>query len=386
MLSRELGEVRLRLREAEEALHAIRGGEVDAVVVAGKLGSQVFTLQGADHAYRMLIESMNEGALTLTTDQMILYANQSFAKMVKCSLEQVIGSSFRRFLSADDQAKFQPLVKRAGKTATPTQALLVAGDGSRLPAQISIRAQESTELRGAAISVVVTDMSEARRTEGLLRALTHRVVQVQESERERVAFELHDNITQLLCAVVFRSQLLVDTLPAGNGPSKTEAMKVRDMLGKIAEEVGRITHNMGPSTLDHLGLVAVLRDAKTQFAERTGVSITLTCMKLSERPAANTELALYRILQEALRNVEKHANAHHVTVCLSQQGAFVQLLINDDGIGFDPELRPSERKEKGGLGLVSMRERASFVGGTLTIKSVSRAGTKIEVLVPSGSH
>ncbi len=88
---------------------------MDAVVVAGKQGPQVFTLEGAEHAYRVLIESMNEGALTLTADKTILYANQCFASMVKCPLEQVMGSSFRRFLSAEDRAALRPLLKRAGQ-------------------------------------------------------------------------------------------------------------------------------------------------------------------------------------------------------------------------------------------------------------------------------
>src|ERR1035437_4220690 len=98
-LSRELAGLRARLAEAEETLRAIRSGEVDAVVVAGKEGPQVFTLQGAEHAYRVLIESMNEGALTLTAKGVILYANQCFARMVASPLEQVIGSSVHRFLS-----------------------------------------------------------------------------------------------------------------------------------------------------------------------------------------------------------------------------------------------------------------------------------------------
>ncbi len=90
---------------------------MDTVVVAGKKGPQVFTLQGAEHAYRVLIESMNEGALTLTADKMILYANQCFARMVKCPLEQVMGSSFRRFLSAADRAA----LRAAPETGRPVR-------------------------------------------------------------------------------------------------------------------------------------------------------------------------------------------------------------------------------------------------------------------------
>ncbi len=380
--SLELVELRLRLTEAEEALHAIRNGEVDAVVVASEAGDQVFTLQGAEHAYRVLFESINEGALILTAKKTILYANLCFAKMVKCPLEQVIGGSLRRFLSSEDRATVRPLMSCTRKSGSKAHAQLIAGDGSRLPVQISMRPQEYKGFGGPTIAMVVTDMTDSKRTEELLRALTHRVVQVQEAERERVGFELHDNITQLLCAVVFRSQALLDALPAEESPSRKKALKLRDMLGAIADEVGRISHNLGPSLLDHLGLAAVLRDAKTEFSNRTGVSVKLTCMQPAVRLPADTELAIYRILQEALRNVEKHANARRVTVSLRQQGRFVQLLINDDGKGFSQVHAPGRGADKGGLGLLSMRERASFVGGALKISSNRRAGTEIEALIP----
>ncbi|HEV8073035.1 MAG TPA: ATP-binding protein [Opitutaceae bacterium] len=377
--SRELVDLRARLADTLETLRAIRANEVDTVLVAGKHGDQVFTLQGAEHAYRVLIESMNEGALTLTVDKTILYANQCFAKMVKCPLEQVTGGSFRRFISAEDEAMLQPLVKRADKSGSKIQVLLNASDGSQMPVQISIRLLAKNGFKHAPVGLVVTDMTEARRNEEMLRALTHRVVQVQETERGRVALELHDDITQLLIAVLFRSQALADKLSARDGPAKKEAMKLREMLGQAAKEVERISRNLRPSVLDQLGLVAVLRDTSTEFAHRTGVPVKLACVQLITRLPADTELALYRILQEALKNVERHARARHVTVHLTQQGAFIQLAINDDGVGFD---HPAKRKGKGGLGLLGMRERATYVGGTLKIKSVRRAGTEIEVLIP----
>ena len=215
----ELQSLKARLAEAEETLRAIRGGEVDAVMGAGKERSQVFTLEGAGHAYRMLIESMNEGALTLTADKTILYANQCFARMVKCPLEQMMGSSLRRFLSAEDRAMLRPLLKRPGKSGSKIQVLLNAGDGSQLPVQISIRPLARNGINHATISMVVTDLTESRRNEEMLRNLTQRVVQAQEAERGRVALELHDNITQLLCAVLVRSQSLADKLSPRDGPS-----------------------------------------------------------------------------------------------------------------------------------------------------------------------
>jgi len=371
-----------RLAIAEETLRAIRSGEVDSVMVAGKEGSQVFTLDGAEHAYRVLIESMNEGALTLTADKTILYANQCFARMVKCPLEQVMGSSFRRFLSAGDRATLRPLMKRADKSGSKIQVLLNAGDASKIPAQISIRPLAKNNSNRATTGMVVTDMTESRRTEERLRALTNRVVQVQETERGQVALELHDNITQLLCAVLVRSQTLADKLSPRDRAAKREAIKLRELLGQTAQEVERISRDLRPSVLDDLGLVAVLRDTSAEFADRTGMSVKLACVELTARLPADTELALYRILQKALKNVEQHARARRVMVALKQQGGIVQLTIKDDGIGFNPEHQAARRKGKGALDLLGMRERATDVGGILTIKSGRRVGTEIEVRIP----
>jgi PAS domain S-box-containing protein len=385
----KLSELVSRLAEAEETLRAITAGEVDAVVTAGKNGPQVFTLEGADHAYRVLIESMNEGALTLTTDKTILYANQCFARMVKCPLEQVTGSSFLRFLSADDRAAIKLLVKQAAKAGSKIQVQLHAYDGSRLPVQISLRSMARKGVNLATTGMVVTDMTEARRAEELLRTLTHRVVQAQEAERRHVALELHDRITQLLCATLVRSQTLANQLSKHEGTLKQEAITLREMLGQMAREVERISCGLRPSVLDELGLTVVLRGTTKDFAKRTGVSVKVTCVPMPERLPADTELTLYRILQEALKNVEQHARARHVTVRLTKPDAVVQLVIHDDGIGFDPEHHPKRQIRQVGLGLLRMRERAIYSGGTINIISVRRAGvtkagTTIEVRIPLG--
>ncbi len=377
----ELAGLRARLEVAEETLRAIRSGEVDSVRVAGKAGSQVFTLDGAEHAYRVLIESMNEGALMLTADKTILYANRCFARMVKCPLEQIIGSSLRRFLATEDRATLRLILKQAATAGAKIQMNLQVGGGAQMPGRLSIRPLARNGCKSATFGIVVTDMTEARRSEELLRTLTHRVVQAQEAERGRVALELHDTITQMLCAVLVRSQTLADQLPARNRLAKREAKKLHEIIGRTVEEVERISRNLRPSVLDHLGLVAGLHETSVEFSNRTGVSVNMVCVKLTTRLPADTELALYRILQETLKNVEKHAHARHVTVHLTKSGDIVQLTIHDDGMGFDPDHQPVRRKGAGGFGLLGMRERAACVGGILTVKSVRRAGTEIEIRI-----
>jgi two-component system, NarL family, sensor kinase len=377
----ELAELRARLAEAQETLSAIRSGEVDAVVVAGKEGARVFTLEGTEHAYRMLIESMNEGALTLTADGIILYANQCFARMVKRPLEQVLGSSFHRLLSAEDQAALRPLLKPANPSGAKIQVLLKAGDGSQMPAQISSCPLAMNGSESASLGLVVTDMTESRHSEETLRTLTHGVVQAQEAERGRVANELRVNITQLLYVILGRCQALAEKLPAGDGSAFGDTTKINEMVSRTAAEVERIWRSLWSHELEKLGLVPALEMANANFVKRTGVSLEMDCSTLDERLPAEAELALYRILQQALNNVEQHARARHVSVLLTKPDGFIQLTIKDDGIGFDPD-HSALGKEREGLGLLRMRERATSVGGALSVESTPRTGTEINVRVP----
>ena len=153
------------------------------------------------------------------------------------------------------------------------------------------------------------------------------------------------------------------------------------MVGRTAEEVERIWRNLWPSELDKLGLVPALRASQRGVCGTDGRVAPDGLLGVGRAPARRTELALYRILQEALNNVERHARARHVTVHLTKPDGFIQLTIKDDGIGFDPD-HPAIGKEREGLGLLGMRERATSVGGALSVKSAPRAGTEIEVRIP----
>jgi signal transduction histidine kinase len=251
-----------------------------------------------------------------------------------------------------------------------------------MPVQICLHPLAGNGLNCTITGMVVTDMTEVRRNEEMLRAISRRQLRAQEAERGRVALELHDHITQLLCAVLVRSQALAERISTRDGPSKREAINLREMLGRTAGEVERISRSLRPGVLNELGLVAVLRDTTRSFADRTGVSLKLTCVRLARRLPADTELTLYRILQEALRNVEKHSRARRISVELTRRGDIVRLAIHDDGIGFDANRPLANRKGKRGLGLVSIRERAAYVGGALNVKSAPGKGTTIRAQIP----
>ena len=372
------------MEEAEQALRAILSVEVDTLVVPGELGPRVYTLRGEESAYRTLIESMNEGALTITRRMLILFSNRCFARMVGCPLKRVIGTDFTRFLSRADRAAFRQMLGAAEGDDAKIRLVLRGVDGTQTPVQVSVNQGDGGGSRAVPIGLVVTDLTEAQRTETLMRALTHRVVQVQEAERGRVALELHDGITQLICAVLFRSQALLESFEGGSGPLKSDALALRDLASRTAEEVERISHDLRPSILDQLGLVAALRNAVESFSERTGVPSRITCTNMPTRLNIDSELTLYRILQEALRNIEKHADARGVTVSLTQSRLFVQLSVRDDGQGFDTRRRKAGQgpDRVDGLGIAGMRERAAHVGGALSLTSVLKSGTEIRATIP----
>jgi signal transduction histidine kinase len=376
--------VRLRALLAEEraTLRAIRDGEVDTLVVHGKLGPRVYALADAEFNYRALIESMNEGALVLTSSALILYANVHFARMAERPLAQLIGQFLHDLLSPSDGTKVRRLLKRPGKTGGVTEVLLQRPSGAPMPAMLSIRRLGGPANGGASLGVVVSDLSELRQREDLLRAFSHGLMQRQESERMRVATDLSDNITQLLCFALMRCRSLADKLPAHDTGFREEAQEFAKMLRTTASAVHRISADLRPHGLEVLGLVPAVRGVVAEFTERLGVPIRVRCPRMSARLPAGTELVLYRVLQEALRNVEQHAHARHVSVRLSCRPATVQLAIRDDGIGFDALVPKGTEVLGAPFGLVSMRERAAAVGGALRVTSGAGTGTEVRLDVP----
>jgi len=370
-------ELRARLEESEATLRAIRNGGVDALVVAAQGGPRVFTLEGAEHSYRMLIESMHEGALMLSPRALILYANRRFSRMIDRPLSRVLGGSFHQFLAEADQKALARILKRVAKPVSTIQVLLHAGNNARIPAQVSVHRLVGSRSGSAAFSMVVTDMTEARRSERTLRRLSHSLLQSQETDRRRLALELHDRAAQGLGTLLIRLRMLAVHLPASATSLHGEVAAIGDLVGSTAEVVESISKNLRPSVLEILGLVPALRAAAAEFAKRTGIAATLVCARAPAGLSAEAELVLYRVLEEALHNVKQHAGANNVVARLRRQRGAVVLSIRDDGVGFE-----SDRDALPGTGLIALRERAACVGGTLEIRSSRGAGTEVAARIP----
>ena len=217
-----------------------------------------------------------------------------------------------------------------------------------------------------------------------MRELPRLIREAQEAERRRVARELHDSVNQILSSVKFRLQSIEGKLDAGTVVEAGDVVQAKAHLEKAIKEVRRISRNLRPSELDDLGLVPALRSLCNEFTERTGVAIDLKTARLPQGLSVDLELNLYRIVQEALGNVEKHSRATETSLRLECDGAVVRVVLRDNGRGFDPaQPRGRKRKEQGpGMGLVDMQERAAFMGGTCALRSSPGEGTEIVIEMP----
>jgi diguanylate cyclase (GGDEF)-like protein/PAS domain S-box-containing protein len=162
-------DLRARLEKAEASLREILSGEADALFVSGEGGAQIYALKGADQSYRTLIENMSEGALTLTTEGLILYANRRFAEMLGAPLEKVIGSDIQAWLAPESRVDFQTLLKKNALNNRREELTLAAADGTRVPVNLSVSNQVSGELPGS-VCMVATDLTQQKRDEAVLAA------------------------------------------------------------------------------------------------------------------------------------------------------------------------------------------------------------------------
>src|SRR5215475_1462749 len=165
-LLQHIKQLEMRLEEAESTLQAIRHGEVDALVVSSPAGPQVYTLQSADHPYRILVQEMQEGALTLTSTGLILYANLAFASMMRTSLESIVGTSVQRFVAPRELQSFQAFFERCARGNNRGEMVLQAADGTLVPAFLACNSFRVDDFQS--VCLVVTDLTEQKRQEGIL--------------------------------------------------------------------------------------------------------------------------------------------------------------------------------------------------------------------------
>jgi signal transduction histidine kinase len=230
---------------------------------------------------------------------------------------------------------------------------------------------------------MMTNLEQLQQSQDSLRAaqeryrsLSRRLLEQQEHERGALARELHDQLGQSLVAILLNLQGIQGEL---SSPARARVPESTQMIKTMIEQVRTLAFELRPSILDEFGLDEALRNLVTRHGERAGVRASFTAMPPDVRAPVEIETACFRIVQEALSNVARHARARHVDVTLTAQDAALEVTVRDDGVGFDVE------QLRAGLGLMGMRERAELVGGSLDIESVPGSGTTVRARFPLAS-
>jgi signal transduction histidine kinase len=208
-----------------------------------------------------------------------------------------------------------------------------------------------------------------------------RVNEVLEEEARRIAHALHDDAGQLLVSVHLALQEVADGLPSR---ARARLERLRGPLDEIETHLRRMSHELRPTVLDDLGLIPALEFLAQGVGARADLPITVTGPRAPRMPP-RLEIALYRVVQEALRNAVRHGRATRIDVRLDYEAAGVRCSIRDDGQGFDVALALNQKGHRG-LGLLGMRERLSAVGGLFRIDSAPGRGTEVQVAIPMGDH
>ncbi len=288
------------------------------------------------------------------------------------------GSSERVDAVVDDPEIDQRLARELGITSAIYLPLAVRGKplgvvavhdrlgGSAHFDEDDVRLAETLVARAA----IAVDLSERVSRDAL-----RRVVDAQELERARLARELHDETGQALTSILLGLKHLDDVIETDDARVATASL--RELVVTTLQDVRRLAVELRPSALDDFGLVPAIERLAGTLAEQSELVVDLEARLGEQRLPAEAETALYRIVQEALTNVVKHASARRVSITLVRKEGFAVVVVEDDGLGFDPRTTRT-----GSLGFVGMRERVELVGGRLTVESAPGAGTTIAAEVP----
>ncbi|QPD05351.1 MAG: hypothetical protein Nkreftii_003125 [Candidatus Nitrospira kreftii] len=325
-----------------------------------------------------------EDAIIVTEyDLSITLFNQGAVKLFGYDPNDVIGKPIDLLLPERfwiDHADHDVFAKALDSDLHMAQRRDVFGtkkDGSEFPAEASI--SKLIVGKRTTFTVIVRDITDRLRTERQLQSLTTELMTAQEEERRRIARELHDDINQRLALVVIEIGNMLSDPSTMTSQVKGTIQSLSQRLARISDDVRHMAYQFHPSILDDLGLTAALKHMADEWSDRTGIKTVIVQEETADPLPRDIASCLYRVAQESLTNIMKHANAARVELELTCDDQEIALSIYDTGVGFD--LKDIQARHPG-LGLVNIRERVRSVRGRLDIQSELGRGTRIVVTIP----
>jgi PAS domain S-box-containing protein len=333
-----------------------------------------------------ILDSAMDAIVTVNEDNRVVLFNAAAEQVFGVPQAEAIGSPLDRFIPQRFRAAHAQHIRGFGETGTSSRRMghqrIVAGlraSGEEFPIDASI--SQITERGKHFYTVILRDVTERVRAENELRASREEIKEmalaanrVREQEKSRIARELHDELGQALTALKIDVVWMKQNLSAPTAELASKLTEMQLLVDGTVAATRRISADLRPLVLDDLGLAAAAEWLAQNFTQRTGVHCELAMaaqLELQEPYAT----AVFRVLQESLTNIAKHANATQVEVTLAPEDPHVVLTVHDNGQGFDP----AAPRKAGSFGLMGLRERAELLGGEVTVESTPGKGTRVEL-------
>jgi two-component system sensor histidine kinase UhpB len=309
---------------------------------------------------------------------MIRSWNRGAERLFGYTAAEAVGRQIFLIIPTDRVAEEEDVLARLrrGERIDHFETIRQAKDGRRIPISLSVSPVRDDRGNVIGASKVARDISDRLERERV--HLLTRLVVAQDDERRRMARELHDEIGQQMTALRLTLETLKNAV-IDRGDLQAQVEMLLEIAQQLDKDVAFRVRELRSTVLETRGLAAALREYVGNWSRHFSVPLRLHTNVSEDRLPADVEGAMYRVVQEALNNVLKHARAAHVDIALERHADHVSLIIEDDGVGFDPL---NADIGTGGVGLVGMRERAALIGADLQIESTAGRGTTVFVRVP----
>jgi len=350
------------------------------------------TMQEREERYRSVVDHQSDLVCRFRADTTLTFVNTAYCSFFAKNRDQLIGTRFIDLIPEGQREETMRQIEALLKGERPQmyEHPVLRPDGTIGQHQWVNRAIESADGRIEEFQGIGRDITDQRRAEEALRSqevklrgaydrirlLAQRLILAQEAERTEIARDLHDDVSQQLAAAMIDLSL-IEARVAGQPDLARQVATVRQLAGELADKMRHTSHTLHPGVLKHAGLAAALASHCETVAAQHAIAVVFEPCGSFDDASDDVALCLYRVTQQALRNVVMHALATRAVVTLARKNGSIELVVADDGRGFDPS-----KARLSGIGLMSIEERVSLVRGTLVVDSEQGHGSRLRVVVP----
>jgi len=342
-------------------------------------------LRTSEERYRQLFENAHDAIWLHDLEGNIIAANRAWARLTGYESTDLKDMKAQSLFSDESRRTVTDVEESLVRGEVPgflSEVELVRKDGTRAFVQLATSLVFSND-QPAAVQHIGRDVTEEKQMQENLRYFSQQAIRAQEEERKRIARELHDETLQ---ALVVLSRRLDDLASRNRDAALQDALPLEDLrqqVDSLAQEIRHFSQDLRPSILDHLGLLPALEWMTSLLGTESRIVAETKVLGRQRRLPDEVELVLFRVVQEALRNVSRHSQATQVEVLVEFGEAETKVTVSDNGRGFAPPKTMGDLARDGKLGLAGMQERTRLIGGALTVHSVPGKGTTLTVVVPA---